>query len=82
MGSDFRPHGCDPMGSAVGITPNLHAKPAIARALKVHIIQLSYIHTPAQTTTNRKHCPNPKPHLPFNQLIVSLISTDAVQVAP
>ena len=21
MGSDFRPHGCDPMGSAVGITP-------------------------------------------------------------
>lgn len=22
MGSDFRPHGCDPMGSAVGITPN------------------------------------------------------------
>lgn len=23
MGSDFRPHGCDPMGSAVGITPNM-----------------------------------------------------------
>ena len=22
MGSDFRPHGCDPMGSAVGITPS------------------------------------------------------------
>ena len=21
MGSDFRPHGCDPMGSAVGISP-------------------------------------------------------------
>ena len=64
------------------VSLHLHAKPAIARALKVHVIQLSYIHTPAQTTTNRKHCPNPKPHLPFNQLIVSLISTDAVQVAP
>ena len=23
MGSDFRPHGCDPMGSAVGITPRV-----------------------------------------------------------
>ena len=23
MGSDFRPHGCDPMGSAVGITPRM-----------------------------------------------------------
>ena len=29
MGSDFRPHGCDPMGSAVGITPrgSLHGAP-------------------------------------------------------
>ena len=23
MGSDFRPHGCDPMGSAVGIMPKV-----------------------------------------------------------
>ena len=61
---------------------HLDAKPAIEPALKVHVILLSYIHTPAQTTTNRKHYPSPKPHLPFDNLIVSLISVDAVQVTP
>ena len=64
------------------VSLHLDAKPLIARALKLHVIQLSYIHTPAQTTTNRKHCPSPKPYLPFDQLIVSLISADTVQVAP